>query len=64
MKNDGALADMLAQLDAELAMQTDTWTAARAILTRVEDRSPGAVQRLAAEQQLHSLGCGGPRYGL
>lgn len=64
MKNDRALADMLAELDAELGARNDPWPLARQILSHVEDRSPGAVQRLAAEQQLRSLGCGGAQYVL
>ncbi len=64
MKDDRALADLLAELDAELASRNDTWPLARDILNHVEDRSPGSVQRVAAEQQLKSLGCGAARYVL
>ncbi|QTC90469.1 hypothetical protein [Brevundimonas goettingensis] len=64
MKNDRALADMLAELDAELAARADAWPAAREILTRVEGRSPGSVQRLAAEQQLRALNCRAAQYVL
>jgi len=64
MKNDRALADMLAELDAELATRADAWPAAKQILTRIEERSPGAIQRLAAEQQLRALNCGSAQYVL
>jgi hypothetical protein len=55
---------MLAELDAELATRTDVWPAAREILTYVEERNPGAIQRLAAEQQLRALNCGSAQYVL
>ena len=55
--NDGALAEMLAELDAELARRNDTWPAARVVLEHVEAGSPGAIERYAARQQLRRIGC-------
>ncbi|MBJ7484354.1 hypothetical protein [Brevundimonas sp.] len=54
--NDRDLADMLAELDAELARRSDP-DAARQVLAGVEARVPGSVQRLAAGLQLRQLGC-------
>lgn len=54
--NDRSLAAMLAELDAELTHRNDP-DAARQVLTCVETRAPGSVQRLAASLQLRQLGC-------
>lgn len=58
--NDGPLAAMLAELDAELARQPDRRRGAREILDRIEARAPGAVLASAARIQLRSLGCAAP----
>jgi hypothetical protein len=55
--NDRALADLLMELDQELALKTDPRDAAAEILCRVEARVPGSVLRSAATIQLRSLGC-------
>lgn len=55
--NDGALAEMLAELDAELARQNDSWPAARQVLEHLDTGSPGAIERYAARQQLQRIGC-------
>ena len=54
--NDRDMADMLAELDAELARRNDP-DAARQVLACVEARVPGSVQRLAAGLQLRQLDC-------
>ena len=54
--NDRSLADMLADLDAELARRNDPYVA-RQVLACVETRLPGSIQRLAAGLQLRQLGC-------
>lgn len=55
--NDGALAEMLAELDAELARRKDPWPTARVVLDHVETGSPGAIERYAARRQLERVGC-------
>jgi hypothetical protein len=55
--NDRSLADLLAELDAELARQADPGETARQILSHVEARVPGAVGRLNAGNELRRLGC-------
>lgn len=55
--NDRSLADLLVELDAELARMTDPDRAAAHALICVETRVPGAVTRAAAVIQLRSLGC-------
>lgn len=60
--NDRSLSDLLAELDAELACRNDEWPAARTVLLSVDHRHPGAVRRLAAEQDLRSLGCATSQY--
>lgn len=49
--------ELLADLDAELALADSTGSAADQILDRLEARAPGAVMRSAARLQLQSLGC-------
>ena len=58
--NDRSLANLLAELDAQLAQKADPRAAAHEILTRVEARVPGTVLRSAAGIQLRSLGCMAP----
>jgi hypothetical protein len=60
--NDRSLADMLAELDAELAARNDAWPTTREVLLHVDDRHPGAVRRLAAEQELRLMGCAVAHY--
>jgi len=55
--NDGPLAEMLAELDAELARQQNTWPAAKEVLQHLEAGAPGAIERYAARQQLRRIGC-------
>ncbi|WP_396595801.1 hypothetical protein [Brevundimonas sp. R86498] len=55
--NDRALADLLIELDQELALKNDPQDAAADILGCVEARVPGSVLRSAATLQLRSLGC-------
>lgn len=54
--NDGPLAAMLAELDAELA-RLDRRYGAQQILDRVEAQAPGAILASAARIQLRALGC-------
>lgn len=56
--NDRSLASLLAELDAELAAETNPNSAAQDVLACVEARVPGAVLRSAAGIQLRSLGFG------
>lgn len=55
--NDGPLAAMLAELDAELGKLADPAGAARLVLDRVEACAPGAILASAASLQLRALGC-------
>ena len=55
--NDRSLAQLVAELDAELARENDPRSTADEVLTCIEARAPGAVQRSAAGIQLRSLGC-------
>ena len=55
--NDGALAVMLAELDAELASREDTWPAAQQVLEHLSAGSPGAVERYVARLELRRVGC-------
>lgn len=55
--NDRSLASLVAEMDSELARRNDISRAIDGILSRVEERAPGAVLRCAARTQLRSLGC-------
>lgn len=55
--NDRSLAEMLAELDAELARQNDPYRAARQVLTCLEARAPRAILGSAAGIELRQLGC-------
>ena len=55
--NDRSLANLLVELDDELASKSDRVGLALDILDRVEARVPGVVLRSAATIQLRSLGC-------
>lgn len=55
--NDRSLLDLLTELDAELARQSNPRGIAHHVLECVETRCPGAVQRSAAGIELRNLGC-------
>lgn len=55
--NDRPLADMLAELDAELARQDTPYQAARQVLSCLEARAPDAILGSAAGIELRQMGC-------
>jgi hypothetical protein len=54
--NDGPLAEMLAELDAELASRENPWPAAEQVLEHLDAGSPGAIERHNARRQLQRIG--------
>ena len=55
---DRSLADLLAELDAELARRNDAAGAARDVLECVEARVPGVILQAAASIDLRRIGFG------